>query len=259
MSSAQKYRVIIAHSDPAEQRRISSILEKTKLFQVVFVTHSGEACIRRAVQNQPHLVVADALLSGVDGLEVLQHVKLRCPNTRVLFLTSYHTLMRHRAVSELADYCILTPYSPEVLAARAMEMVQTQPEGLFPERMVSSQTAAELAVLSAPMRLKGYAYVSDGIRLSVLNPEVIHHHVGPNGLYAQLCRRHNECYRNVERCMRTVSDYIFEHAALHTLEQYFTPADLARGRITNLTLISALAAHITETLRKAQASQDFQR
>lgn len=252
MLSAQKYRVIVAHGDPVEQQHISRILEDTKLFQVIFTTHSGEECIYRTLQSQPDLVIADTLLSGVDGLEVLQQIKLRCKNTRVLLLTSYHMLAYQRAVLEMADYCIVTPYAPNILTDRSIKLVQAQLEEPFAAHLVSNQTAAELAILCAPVRLKGYSYINDGIQLSVHDPNVIHHHTGPTGLYAQLCRRHNETYRNIERCMRSVSDHIFKCASLDVLEQYFTQADLSRGRITNITLISTLAARISSNLREQQ-------
>lgn len=257
MSSVQKYRVIVAHSDPAEQQRISRILEETRLFQVIFTTYSGEACIRQALHNQPELVVADTLLSGVDGLEVMEQIGRHCSDTRVLLLTSFNMLVRYRTVLETADYCIVTPYAPDILAARAVELVRTRREEPFPIHLVSSQTAAELANLGAPVKLKGYPYVSDGVQLSVLDPDVIRHHAGPNGLYAQLCRRHNETYRNVERCMRSVSEHILKNTSLDILQQYFTQVDINRGRISNLTLISTLVTRISNELRAQQQRDAF--
>lgn len=255
MAGVQRYRVIIAHGDPAVQRRIAALLDETKQFHVIFATHSGEECIAQTLDSQPELVIADTLLSGADGLEVLRQVKLRCPNTRVLLLTNYNILAHHRAVLEDADYCIVAPYNDDILIARALGLFHADMKEQFNPHLVLSQTAANLSILGAPLRLKGYLYISDGVQLSVLDPDVIHHHAGPNGLYAQLCRRHNETYRNVERCMRSVVDYIFKHTSLAVLEQYFTQADLARGRITNITLISTLAERVTVSLRATQAKE----
>lgn len=252
MPAVQKYRVIVAHGDPAEQQRISRLLEQTRLFQVIFTTHNGEVCVRRALHYQPELVVVDALLSGIDGMEALQQIKLHCADTRVLLLTAYPMLARHRSVLELADYCIVTPYVPEVLAARAAELMQTRNQELFPVHLVSRQVADTLAILCVPPKLKGYPYVSDGVQLTVLDPDVIRRHAGPNGLYAQLCRRHKESYRNVERCMRSVSDHILKHASLEVQERYFTQADISARRISNFVLISTLATRITNELREQQ-------
>lgn len=252
MPSVEKYRVIVAHGDPGEQQRISRLLEATRLFKVIFTTHSGEVCIRQTLLHQPELVVADTLLAGVDGLEVMEQVHRHCVNTKVLLLTSFNTLACRRAVLEQADYCIMSPYAPEMLGARAVALMRTQRDDLFPIHLVSSRAAAHLAILSAPMKLKGYPYVSDGAQIAVLDPDAIRYHAGPNGLYTQLCRRHNETYIRLERCMRSVGEFILKHSTLDVLQEYFTPVDISRGRVTNLTLISTLAAHITNDLREQQ-------
>lgn len=255
MSAVQTYRVIIAHGDPEMQRHISELLEATQQFRIILTTYSGDECLEQTVAAQPELVIVDTLLSGMDGLEVLRRVKFQCPNTRVLLLTGYNFLANHRAVVEIADYCIVAPYKDSVLVTRALELFQPCVKEHFDPHLVLSQTADQLAILGVPLRLKGYPYVSDGVQLSVLNPDVLHFHAGPNGLYAQLCRRHNEKYRNIERCMRSVGDRIFKSAKLSTLEAYFTPADQERGRIANLALISTLAEKVTEKLRAMQADE----
>ncbi len=252
MKTNPKYSVMIAHGDPSAQQRISSALAATKLFQVIFTTHNGEVCIRQALRSQPDLVIADTLLAGVDGLEVLKQIKTRCGNTQVILLTTYHALAHHRAVLELADYCIVAPYSNAILAQRAVDTLHTHRNAGFSSQMVSDQTVSILAKLNAPLRMKGYPYLRDGIQMSVHDPNMLHHHTGPNGLYAQLCSRHQESYHNIERCMRSVSDHIFKYASLSVLEDYFTQANLARGRISNLTMISTLAARVTNDLNGQQ-------
>lgn len=247
MPAFQKYRAIIAHCDPMEQHRLSRLLTDTKLFQVIFTTHSGEVCVEQVLRDQPDLVIADTLLVGFDGLEVLRRIKERCSRAKVLLLTNYDILMRSRTVMELADYCIAAPYADSVLVARSIELAREERKG-FPFHLVSERTAATLAVLGAPRRLKGYPYVSSGIQLTVYDPNVLLCHTGPNGLYPQLCRRYNETYRNVERCMRSVSDYIFKNTHLSVLEEYFPATVLAHGRITNFALISTLSARITDEL-----------
>lgn len=255
MPAFQKYRAIIAHGDPLEQQRLSRLLTAAKLFQVILTTHSGEVCVDQALRSQPDLVIADTLLTDLDGLEVLRRIKASCRQTKVLLLTSYNLLARSRAAMELADYCILAPYSDSVLTARAIELAQEEQEA-FPYHLVSERTAANLSVLGAPRRLKGYPYVSGGVQLTVQDPNVLYCHTGPNGLYPQLCRRYNETYRNVERCMRSVSDHIFKNTHLSILEEYFPATVLAHGRITNFALIATLSARVTDELRAAQKAQE---
>lgn len=255
MQTARKYRVIIAHGDPAALQKISRALEATKLFQVVFTTHSGEVCVKQALRSRPDLVIADTLLSGVDGLEVLQILKAQCPELQVILLTSFNSLAYQRAVLEQADYCIVAPYSEAVLAQRAADVIYSRQTERFSMQLVNSQTAVVLSRLCAPIQMKGYLYLHDAVQLSVHNPNILHHHTGPTGLYAQLCLRHKETYRNIERCIRSVSDHIFKVAPLAILEDHFTQADLARPRIPNLILISTLAARVTAELDRQREDE----
>lgn len=254
MPTAKKYRAIVAHFDPKEQERIARLLRQTDQFEVILLTHSGEECILQAVQRKPDLVVTEALLSGVDGLEVMRQIKKRCSGTKCLFLTNYSVLMENQLAVADADYCILTPYAGSVLAARAVELVQPA-EDIFSIQSIHDMTVSTLSVLGVPPRLKGYVYLKDGVQISVRDPNAIRRHSGSDGLYAQLCSRHHATYRNIEHCIRYVSDYIHTNTALDVLEQYFTPADLKRDHIPNITLISTLAARVSNDLR-ALKSQD---
>lgn len=254
MSVIQLHRVIIAHGDLKTQRHISELLEGTRQFQVIFTTPNGSECLEQVVATQPDLVIADTLLSGLDGLETLRQVKLLRPSTRTLLLTDYNILTHHRAMVDIADYCIVAPYQDNVLVTRALELLQPCVREYFDPFLVLSQTAAQLADLDAPMRLKGYPYLSDGVQLSVLDPDVLHYHAGPNGLYAQLCRRHNETYLNIERCMRTVTDHIVKSRP-RVLERDFPQLIQKQGRIANIALISALAEKVTRDLRAMQAKE----
>lgn len=257
MKSVLQYRVMIAHGDPTAQRQISRALEATKQFQIIFTTYNGEECIRQAIRRRPDLVIADALLAGADGLEVLRQIKTRCSDVQVILLTDYSSLVSHRTVLEHADYCIIAPYSNAVLAQRAVDTMRMRQDESFPVQLVRSQTVAVLSALGAPVQLKGYSYLRDAIQLSVYDPDILRHHVGPNGLYAQLCQRYQESYHNIEHCMRSVSDHIFKNTRLSVLESYFTTVDLARGRVCNLTLVSTLAARVTENLNSLQEQEEY--
>ncbi|WP_104818636.1 response regulator transcription factor [Kitasatospora sp. MMS16-BH015] len=48
----------------------------------------GPAAIELAAEWQPHAVVLDMMLPGMDGMEVLRRIQARQPEVRVLFLTA---------------------------------------------------------------------------------------------------------------------------------------------------------------------------
>lgn len=247
MPTAKKFRVIIAHGEPEERRQLSELLERSKLFQVIYSTSNGIECVKKAIRYQPELVITDIVLTGIDGLEVLCRLKATLEKTKVILLTSYQLFLHNRTASERADYTILAPYTGDVLVKRATEMVLA-PDHTFSLQAVADETAKLLAEIGAPMRLKGYGPLFDGIQLVAMEPDLIHRH-GPDGLYAQLCSRHHESYRNVERCMRSLGQHIFTRTNLSALQNYFTKSDLEEGGVTNLTLIATLAFHVRKRIK----------
>lgn len=257
MSVTQKYRAIVAHFDPVEQRRISRLLQDTNEFEVIFVTNSGEACVRRAVSCDPDLVVAEANLGGIDGLEAIRQIKARCARTKILFLTCYEKLLRHPITLANANYSILAPYTAALIAERALDLVRPEiPE--FSAHQIFEQATVLLTVFGVPPRMAGHPCVRDGVLLSVLNPKVLSHHTGPEGLYAQLCARHGVPYKVMEHRIRSVGIRIYNSPNFFdVLGQYFPPNILERDRIPNLALITALAARVTDDLRAAQHQPQF--
>lgn len=251
MPSFQKYRVIIAHSDLDQQRYISRLLTDTKLFQVILTTGSGEVCLHQTIRHQPDLVIADAALAGMDGLEVLRQLKRRACTAKVMLCTTQAALLRNREALDQADQVMLVPFTGHALVTQAMELAHPMKEH-FTVQQINNCTAATLAILNGPPHMKGYSYVNSAIQLVIHNPDVIRGHAGSYGLYPQLCRAFDETYRNIERCIRTFSDHIFENSKLTVLEQYFTDEDLSRSRIPNIRFISILAAHIIQDLRDLQ-------
>lgn len=257
MSATQKYRAIVAHFDSLEQRRISRLLQATNQFEVIFVTNSGEACVRRAVNCDPDLVIAEANLAGLDGLEVMRQIKARCARTKILFLTCYEKLLRHPITLANAEYSILAPYTATLIAERALDLVRPEtPE--FSAHQIFAQATILLAVFDVPPHMVGHPCVRDGVLLSVLDPKVLSHHAGPEGIYAQLCARHGVPYKVMERRIRSVGIRIHNSPNFfEVLGKYFPPNILERDRIPNLTLITALAAKVTDDLRAAQHQPQF--
>lgn len=249
MSAIQKYRAIVAHFDPAEQRRISRLLQDTHQFDVVFVTNSGEACARQAAISAPDLVITETNLAGIDGLELIRQIKARCAKTKILFLTCYDKLLRHPIILANADYSVLAPYTAALIVERALDLVRP-PQSEFSVHQVFDQATVILTRLSAPPQMVGYPCVRDGVMLSVLDPKVLSNHAGPDGLYAQLCRRHCVPYKVIERRMRTVGERIQNSPRFFEVLGGYLPHDiLEREHIPNLALIAALSAKVTDDLR----------
>lgn len=244
-----KFQAIIAHPVPEEQRRIAALLERGGLFSVCHMTHDGLDCLREAVSRQPELVVIHAVLDKIDGLEVLRRLgEFPLPRTRRLYLTSFNSFLSEHAVLAGADHCILTPCPDEVLVRRACELL-LPPHQAVSDAAINAHTVRYLHRIGASENKKGYYYAVDGARILVRDPKLVMRRKVTTELYGGIASLHGlESVKQVERCLRTLTNQIFRDNSLRALEQYFTPADVRRGRVTNTAFLSTVAQYVTSEL-----------
>ncbi|MEW6283378.1 MAG: response regulator, partial [Candidatus Eremiobacterota bacterium] len=84
-----KLRVLVLEDDPDMRAMLSGVLD-AEGFQVHSASRGLEA-LELAREHQFDLMIADVRMEGMDGLEVLHHVKADQPETRSLVITGYST------------------------------------------------------------------------------------------------------------------------------------------------------------------------
>ncbi len=250
------FRAIVAHPVPAEQARIASILEKDGLFEVICTTHDGLECLRQVLTDRPALLVLDAVLEQVDGLEVLRQLgQISGVKPRCLMVTSYGNYIREYARCLGADYCLIEPYSDKALANNARMLVQP-PTAFFTDQEIDAVTVQALQELDVPSRLKGYPYVKEGVRLLVRDPELVRRRRVVKELYGVIAaNQHVSKAQPIERAMRTLVDHVFSHSDPVCLAKYLSGADLRQAHATNTDFLTALARFVRTTLESERKDQ----
>ncbi|OPZ73155.1 MAG: Transcriptional regulatory protein ZraR [bacterium ADurb.Bin478] len=85
----------------------------------------GESALAALAERPFDLVVTDYRLPGMNGLQVLQEIKARCPATEVLVITAYGTIdLAVQAMHYGAADFITKPFSQEEFRLRIQKMVQ---------------------------------------------------------------------------------------------------------------------------------------
>ena len=88
--SACRYRILIVDDDPALLRLLSMRLSSVG-YEVVAV-ESGEKCIARIPTFQPHLVITDLRMDGMDGMALFDQIHQRSPALPVIILTAHGSI-----------------------------------------------------------------------------------------------------------------------------------------------------------------------
>lgn len=121
-------KILVVDDEPSISNLVVSYLRKEGY--EVFTASDGIAGLKAARVYQPDLIVLDIMLPGMDGLEVLTHLR-RESNVYVILLTAKtEELDRVLGLSVGADDYVTKPFSPRELTARvkaALRRLQSMP------------------------------------------------------------------------------------------------------------------------------------
>ena len=123
-----KAHILVVDDDP----RITDLLRRIFAYEgySVAVAASGEEALKRTLERPPDLIVLDLMLPGLDGLEVVQRLRLAEDQVPVLMLTARDAVSdRVKGLDAGADDYLVKPFAPEELVARVKAMLRrNQPD-----------------------------------------------------------------------------------------------------------------------------------
>ena len=90
-SSSERIRVMVVDDNFVVRRGLQSSLELDPGMHVVGQAANGDEAIERCQQLQPHVVLMDIRMPGVDGLTGLGEMQRRYPGLCVVMMTGYGT------------------------------------------------------------------------------------------------------------------------------------------------------------------------
>lgn len=116
--------------------------------------HDGQDALRKVDETDYDLMILDIMMPGIDGLEVLQHVKERHPTVDVIMMTGLSEIQTAVKAMKLGAFDYLSkPFDPDELKLvvdRALERRHLQQENRSLKTEVSSKYRFENIIGSSP-------------------------------------------------------------------------------------------------------------
>ena len=236
-------RILAADANEEFRRILAASLAEEADLEVVGETGDGPEAVRMAERLRPDVVVMDLVLSGMDGLEVLEALARTEPRPRVLVLSSFvRGSVAELAAARGADYYMMKPCRLTAVAERVRQLADGVPaDGDGGEaRNLESTVTAIIHEIGVPAHIKGYQYLRESILIAVKDMDVIN--AVTKILYPEVAKRFGTTASRVERAIRHAIEVAWDRGDLETLQKYFGyTVSNTKGKPTNSEFIAMIA------------------
>ncbi|MBO8125899.1 MAG: sporulation transcription factor Spo0A [Firmicutes bacterium] len=240
-------RVLIADDEMDLAELLADAIRRVSDLSLAGVAHDGEQALALIDQVKPDVVLLDMIMPKLDGIAVLEELKLRSgPKPKVIALTALgEAEMTQKILALGASYYIIKPFKTDLLLRRIRQVAQEKPDlrplALHHPNVEVERKVVELVIqIGIPPSLKGYNYVKDAILIVLENPAYL---TGvTKKLYPYIAEKYGTTAGVVERALRSAIEYAWMHGDPDYLYSLFgSTIKSSKGKPTNTAFIARVA------------------
>ena len=246
----KKINVLVVDDNVGMTDVIDLFFKKDELINIKYIAHDGEEAIDiLSSKDDIDLVLLDIIMPKKDGVYVLEEMKKRNINKKVIVETSYDSDEMIKIVGKLgSSYFITKPYELDELRKRILllqdsEMLNSSKMIDLVSNELENVVTKILHELGIPSHIKGYQYLRDGIIMICDNTNYIGSIT--KLLYPALAKKHNTSSSRVERAMRHAIEVGWIRSDWKFTEDLFGQSvDFNRTKPTNSEFLVTIADKI---------------
>lgn len=252
-----KKKVLVADSNEEFRFLLSDTLMAEGDMEVVGTTGDGSRVAELVVQKKPDVLVTDVILSGMDGLSVLEKISKLGEENRpaVIVVSGFANESILTTASRLgASYFVQKPCDAASLVTRIRQFgtktkvqdfqtIQQLAAPQRPEQSLESEVTEIIHEIGIPAHIKGYQYLREAIILTINDMDIIN--AVTKVLYPTVAKKFNTTPSRVERAIRHAIEVAWDRGDLETLQKFFgyTVSNI-KGKPTNSEFIAMIADRI---------------
>jgi len=189
------------------------------------------------------VVVLDLVMPNKDGMWVLEQMKEKGIDKKIIVETSYNAMDVIRQVSEYGvKYYLLKPFDLEDLEKRILQLndVKVGKNIDLASNNIKSSITKTLHDLGIPSHIKGYQYIRDGVEIIFDRPEIIGGIT--KELYPELANKFETTVSRVERAIRHAIEVSWNRGDWDLMEELFGHSvDIDKAKPTNSEFMVTIA------------------
>lgn len=241
-------RTIIIDDNSLAVNNMKSYFSKHDYIKVVATFNNGEQAYDYLINNHSEcdLIIMDILIPGMDGLSLLDELKKKEINKKVIVLSNYND---ESIIKKCADYnisyYIIKPFSILALEKRITDIFSSSNLHLKRNESVDLAVSQILHNLGIPSHIRGYKYIRDGILIIYNNDSVS---LITKEIYPQIANKYETTPSRVERAMRHAIEVSWIRGDLSLMEDLFGfSVSSDKSKPTNSEFLSTIADRIKLT------------
>lgn len=243
-----KHGIVILADNPKKVDEIASAFENSGKFEIVGKASDGEDGVNLILKNDPEYAVIDLILSGLDGLGVLDRLSSFGSKTKIVVYTSLSSEeVVETCISKGALFYVAKPCPVETLVNRVVDLFLNgnKPTSLENTRIgkitsLDEKISRIFISVGIPPHIKGYGYLREGIKIAVDNPDVINNIT--KKLYPMIGERYATTPSKVERAIRHAIEVAWARGRIGNINDLFgAQTYLAGEKPTNGEFIALIA------------------
>ena len=243
----EKIRLLMIDDNVSLIEMVEEYFKGHNKIEVSLTAHDGAEGIKVIEEKKDlyDLIILDLIMPNKDGMYVLEEMKNRGIDKKVIVATSYNASDIIRKVSEYGvSYFILKPFDLADLEKRILEAGSVNNSSSknidFGYNNLQISITKILHELGIPSHIKGYQYIREGIGIIYERPETIGGIT--KELYPELATKFDTTVSRVERAIRHAIEVSWNRGSWDLMEEIFGHSvDIDKAKPTNSEFIVTLA------------------
>lgn len=217
--------VYVAESDLTEREKIINKLSENSFIRLVGESGDGEVALEEILRIKPDVVIAEIVLSSLDGFGLIEGIKKANLNCKVIIVSSLvgKGFVEH-AMEVGAYYYMLKPVNFKLLENMLLEEKSTKPNRRsqtvdLNEKNLEERISNIFISVGIPAHIKGYQFLREAIKLAVEKPEIIN--AITKQLYPSIADSYNTTPSKVERAIRHAIEVAWNKGRIENINNLF--------------------------------------
>ena len=239
-----KIRLLMIDDNVQLVEAVKEYFKSSDKIEVKYVASDGLEGLKLIEEHDDYdVVVLDLVMPNKDGLWVLEQIKEKGLDKKIIVETSYNAMDVIRQVSEYGvQYYLLKPFDLEDLEKRILQL-DNKKEGKsidLASNNIKSSITKTLHDLGIPSHIKGYQYIRDGVEIIFDRPDIIGGIT--KELYPELADKFETTVSRVERAIRHAIEVSWNRGDWDLMEELFGHSvDIDKAKPTNSEFMVTIA------------------